>query len=70
MNLGSRRSLEEGKGPTSVLSLGESHGQKGLAGYSLKESEMTEATLHAHVHDTYLLNEPTVCSEINTTEFL
>ena len=46
------------------MSLGESHGQKGLAGYSLKESEMTEATLHAHVHDTYLLNEPTVCSEI------
>ena len=44
LNLGSRRSLEEGKGPTSVMSLGESHGQKGLAGYSLKESEMIEAT--------------------------
>ena len=37
--------------PTPVLLSGESHGQRGLAGYSPqghKESNMTEVTWHAH----------------------
>ena len=37
--------------PTLVFLPGESHGQRSLAGYSpqsLKESDTTEATLHAH----------------------
>ena len=39
--------------PTPVFLPGESHGQRTLAGYSspwdLKESDATEATLHAHI---------------------
>ena len=40
--------------PTPVLLPGESHGQRSLAGYSPwgpKESDMTEATQHAHIGD-------------------
>ena len=39
--------------PTPVFSLGESHDQRSLAGYSprgCKELSVTEATGHAHMH--------------------
>ena len=41
-----------GRQPTQVFLLGESHVQKSMAGYSprgCKESDMTEATWHAHM---------------------
>ena len=45
--------MEEGKQPTLVLLLRESHGQRSLAGYSpwgLKVSDKIEATLHAQMY--------------------
>ena len=44
-SLGCEDPLEEGMGPTPVFWLGESHGQRSLAGYSSwghKELDMTE----------------------------
>jgi len=46
-SLGQEDSPKEGMQPTPVFLPGESHGQRGLAGWSLlgsKESGMTEAT--------------------------
>ena len=47
--------LQEGMAAHSRV-LGESHGQRSLAGYSpqgLKESDTTEGTSHAHVREQY-----------------
>ena len=46
-SLGREAPLEEARQPTPAFSPGESHGQRGLVGYSLwghKESDMTEVT--------------------------
>ena len=53
-SLGQEDYLEEEMQPTLVFLSRESHGQRNLVGYSpwgLKESDMTEATLHACVQD-------------------
>ena len=50
-SLGREDSLKEGMRPTPVFLPGESHGERGLAGYSPwghKELDTTEVTEHAH----------------------
>ena len=44
---------------SSVLALGESHGQRSLAGYShsITEADTTEATEHTHMYITANLQE-------------
>ena len=52
-SMGQEDPLEEGMATTPVFLPGESHGQRGLAGYSLQgctELDMTEATWHTCTH--------------------